>query len=200
MRKKASKPHDVTKQNDTFRGEATVPDATDINTTKTKLHRLLQSATPQPVTETPVTHGMVLPTLLIICLIGTMVPFQTAMSFFSLAAVIAALLLLVSTIWLRHKINKHITVLIAALTLSSLLSGCSPAFSLAVPPEVLQMAQENGFKVHTLRKIGIFGLGLDQATVQTAMAESNIEQVRAIQIDRGHGLISVVTITIAGEV
>jgi hypothetical protein len=174
--------------------------STDINTTKTKLHRLLQSATPQPAPETLPKQSLVLPTLLIFCLIGTMVPFQTAMSFFSLSAVIAALLMLLSMIWLRHRISKHITVLIAALTLSSLLSGCSPAFSLAVPPEVLQMAQENGFKVHTLRKIGIFGLGLDQATVQTAMAESHIEQVRAIQIDRGHGLVSVVTITIAGEV
>jgi hypothetical protein len=142
----------------------------------------------------------VLPTLLIICLLGSMVPFQTAMSFFSLAAVIAALLLLFTVICQRHRISKHITVLIAALTLSSLLSGCSPAFSLTVPPEVLKMAQEHGFKVHTLRKIGIFGLGLDQATVQAAMAESNIEQVRAIQIDRGHGLVSVVVITIAGEV
>jgi hypothetical protein len=142
---------------------------------------------------------MVLHSLLIICLLGTMVPFQTAMIFFSLAAVIAAILLLVSVLSHRQKINKYATAIIAALMLSSVLSGCSPAFSLKMPPELLQIAQENDFKVYTMRKIGVFGLGLKEATVQMAMTESQITQVRAVQIDRGHGLVSVVTITIAGK-
>ncbi len=176
-----------------------MPEITDINTTKTRLHRLMQSATPKPASEGQPKQNRTIQVLLVACLIGTMIPIHTAMVFFSLASVVATLLLLTSILAQKQKINRYISTIIIALAATSIISGCSPAFTFQNSPELLEIAHENDYKIYTLKKIGIFGLGMDQATVETAKAESHIKQVRAIQIDKGHGLVSIITITIAGE-
>ena len=175
-----------------------MPGVTDINTTKSRLHKLLQKATPA-IDVPPNKPSKIIPTLLIICLLGTMIPFQVAMTFFSLSFVTIALLSLI-LIWKNQlRISKYMTTLIVALTVTSVLSGCSPGFTFQTPPELLKIAHENDYQVYTLKKIGVFGLGLDQATVETAQAQSDIKTLRAVQIDKGHGLVSIITITIAGK-
>ncbi len=172
---------------------------TDINTTKTKLHRLLQDATPK-AENSPQKQARIIPALFIICLLGTMLPFQAVVTFFSLGTVTIAILSFI-LLWKNQlHINKYIATLLAALTVTSVLSGCSPAFTFQTPPELIRIAHENHYQIYTMKKIGVFGLGLDQATVEAAHAESAIKDIKAIQIDKGHGLVSIVTITIAGEV
>lgn len=176
-------------------------DMTDINTTKTKLSRLLQSATPktekQP--QKPNALSKIIPTLLIISLLGSMLPFQLVTIFFSLSFVTIALLSLILAWKTQLKMTKSKTALIGALIITSILSGCSPAFTFQSPPELIKFARENNFDVHSIRKIGVFGLGLQDATIATAQAESNIKTVQGAQITEGHGLISIVTVTIAGK-
>nr|WP_321368022.1 hypothetical protein [uncultured Desulfuromusa sp.] len=167
---------------------------TDINTTKTRLHRLLQSATPN--TEPPKTNKTI-PTLLIICLIGTMLPIQIMTTFFSLSFATIALLSLALSWTNRTKIAKRTGTLILALTAVSVMSGCSPAFTFLQPPEMINFAHEHDLEYHSMRKIGMFGL--EDATISACQAESNIKTILATQIDKGHGLISITIITIAGK-
>ena len=141
-----------------------------------------------------------LPTLLIITIIGTMLPFQATMAFFSLGFVTIVLLSLI-LYWKNHlKITRSMIALLFALTATSILSGCSPAFTFQTQPELIKFARENSFEVHTIQKIGVFGLGLEEATIATAQAESNIKTVLGAQINKGHGLISIVIVIIAGKV
>ena len=91
------------------------------------------------------------------------------------------------------------TALIGGLIITSILSGCSPAFTFQTPPELIKFAHENDFDVHSIRRVGIFGLGLQDATIATAQAESEIKTVQGAQISEGHGLISIITVTIAGK-
>lgn len=170
---------------------------TDINTTKTRLHRLLQSATPD--TKTTTVPSKTIPTLLIICLLGTMLPMQALTTFFSLSCVTIALLSLILHLTRQTKITRGAVALIAVLIATSVLSGCSPALTFQAQPELIKFARENKLEFHSIRKIGLLGLGLDAATIATCQADSNIKTVLGAQIDRGHGLISVVTITIAGK-
>lgn len=171
---------------------------TDINTTKTRMQRLLEDIIPHKEPPQPSAISKLLSTLLIISIIGTMLPFQTTMAFFSLSFVTAVLLSLI-LFWLNHQFTKRMTALLLALTVTSILSGCSPAFTFQTPPELIKFANENDFEVHSIRKIGIFGLGLNDATTATAQAESSIKTVQGAQIDRGHGLINIVTVMIAGK-
>jgi len=140
-----------------------------------------------------------LPSLLIITVLGTMLPFQATMAFFSLSFVTIGLLSLI-LYWKNHlKITRSMTALLIALTATSVLSGCSPAFTFQTPPELIKFAHENDFEVHSITKIGIFGLGLEGATIAAAQADSIIKTVQGAQIDRGHGLVNIVTVTIAGK-
>jgi len=148
----------------------------------------------------PQKSNKIIPTLLLIALIGTMLPFQLVSTFFSLSFITITILSLI-LIWKNHfKISKYMTTLIVALTVTSVMSGCSPAFTFQTPPELLKIAHENKYQVYTLKKFGLFGIGTDQATVETAQVQSSIKNVRAVQIDKGFGLVSVVKVTIAGEV
>ena len=168
---------------------------TDINTTKTRLHRLLQSATPKPDGST--STNKLIPTLLIICLIGTMLPIQAMTTFFSLSFATIALLSLILSWTNCAKIAKRTAMLILALTAVSVMSGCSPAFTFQQTPEMINFAHEHDLEYHSMRKIGIFGL--EDATISACQAESNIKTILATQIDKGHGLISITIITIAGK-
>lgn len=176
-------------------------DITDINTTKTRLQRLLQSATPKTneQLQQPNLVSKIIPTLLIISLLGSMLPFQTVTTFFSLSFVTIALISLLLS-WKNQLImTKSKTALIGGLIVTSILSGCSPAFTFQAPPEMITFAHEHDFDVHSIRKIGVFGLGLQDATIAAAQAESNIKTVQGAQISEGHGLISIITVTIAGK-
>ena len=179
----------------------------DIGTTFSKIHNKIKASfiennsnnenLQEPPTPTP--SSKLLPTLMIITIIGTMLPFQATMAFFSLSFVTAVLL---SSIlyWLNHlKVTKSMVALLVALTATSVLSGCSPAFTFQTQPELIKFAHENDFEVHSIRRIGIFGLGLDDATIATAQAESNIKTVQGAQIDRGHGLVNIINVMIAGK-
>ena len=170
---------------------------TDINTTKTKLHRLLQSAAPKQPESTRI--NKLLPTLIIICLLGTMLPFQAAVVFFSMSTATVAVLSLTLLLRSQLKITKSMGALLMALMATSILSGCAPAFTFQSQQELLKFAHENDFNVHSIRRIGVFGLGLDDATIATAQADSTIKTIQGAQIDRGYGLISVTIVTIAGK-
>jgi len=172
--------------------------ATDINTTKTRLHRLLQSVEHKP-TEASKTPSSVIPTLLTICLLGTMLPLQFAVAFFSLSTVTLAGLSLILSLKKQLTFTAATKGLLAALTVTSVLSGCSPAFTFQNQPELIKFAHENQLEFHTIQRVGILGLGLNDATIATAQAESNIKELRGAQVDNGHGLINVVQITIAGK-
>ena len=142
----------------------------------------------------------IIPTLLLIALIGTMIPFQLVTTFFSLSFVTMTILSLI-LIWRNYlRISKYMTTLIVALTATSVMSGCAPAWTFQTSPELIKIAHDHDYQMYTLRKIGILGIGTDMATIEAAQAESDIKNVRAAQIDRGYGLVSIVTITIAGEI
>jgi len=175
-----------------------VTNITDINTTKTRLQRLLQSATPK-TDKQPNLFGKTIPTLLVISLLGSMLPFETVTIFFSLSFATITLFALI-LLWKKQlKITKGKTALISALIITSLLSGCSPAFTFKTPPELIKFAHEHDFDVYTIQKIGVFGLGLQDATIASAQAECDIKTIQGAQITEGHGLISIVTVTIAGK-
>jgi len=178
-----------------------VKDITDITTTRTRLSRLLQSATPKTGKpgQKPTVFGKTIPTLLVISLLGSMLPFQTVTTFFSLSFATIALLSLILSWKNQFKMPRSKTALIGALIITSILSGCSPAFTFKTPPELIKFAHENNFDVHSIRKVGVFGLGLQDATIAAAQAESSIKTVQGAQITEGHGLISIVTVTIAGK-
>ena len=162
-----------------------------------KKHDTSNPAELEPPTPSPTSKH--LPPMMIICLLGTMLPFQTTMAFFSLSFVTTVLLSLI-LYWINHlKITKSMTALLVALTVTSVLSGCSPAFTFQTPPELIKFAHDNNFEVHSIRRIGIFGLGLDDATIATAQADSTIKTVQGAQIDRGHGLVNIIIVTIAGK-
>lgn len=149
--------------------------------------------------QEPNLTSKLLPTIMIICLLGTTLPFQTTMVFFSLSFITIALLSLV-LFWKNHfKITKFMAIQLVALTAISVLSGCSPAFTFQTQPELIKFARENSFEVHSITKIGILGLGLDDATIAAAQAGSTIKTVQGAQIDRGHGLVNIIIVTIAGK-
>ena len=170
---------------------------TDINTTKTRLARLLQSAAPDR--PEPTKANKLLPTLVIICLLGTMLPFQAAVVFFSMSTATIALLSLILMFRSQLKITKSMATLLVALTATSVLSGCAPTFTFQTQQELIKFAHENDFNVHSITRIGVFGLGLDDATIATAQADSDIKTIQGTQIDRGYGLVSVTIVTIAGK-
>ena len=174
---------------------------TDITTRKTRLQRLLQSTTlktRKPVQE-PTVLGKTIPTLLIISLLGSMLPFRIVTIASSLSFATIVLLSLILAWQNQFKMPRSKAAFIGALMVTSILSGCSPAFTFKTPPELIKFANENNFDVHSIRKVGICGLGLQDATIATAQAESNIKTIQGAQISEGHGLISIITVTIAGK-
>jgi hypothetical protein len=172
---------------------------TDINTTKTRLQRLLDSATAKEAPQKTSTASKLIPTLLIITTLGSMLPFQVATAFFSMSfATIASLSLI---LYSKHylQISRKNQLITGALIATSVLSGCSPAFTFQTQPELIKFAHENKLQFHTISRIGVLGFGLDAATIAACQADSNIKTVVGAQIDRGHGLINVINITIAGK-
>lgn len=176
-------------------------DITDIKTTRTKLSRLLESAKPKTgrQTQNPSILSKTIPTLLIISLLGSMLPFQAVTTFFSLSFATIVLLALILAWKNQLTITKSKAAIIGALIATSILSGCSPAFTFNAPRELIKFANERNFDVHSIRKVGVLGLGLQDATIAVAQADSNIKTIQGTQISKGHGLISIVTVTIAGK-
>lgn len=147
----------------------------------------------------PSKQSKTLPITIIICLICTMLPIQAVTTFFSLALATTVLLSGV-LIWKKQvSFGKSSLLTIGALIAMSVLSGCSPAFTFQTQPELIKFAREHNLEYHSIQKFGVFGLGLDRATISACQAESEIKQLRGTQIDRGHGIVSVVIITVAGE-
>jgi len=138
-------------------------------------------------------------TLIVLCLIGTMLPVQAMTTFFSLTFVTSMLLSGLLLIKKQITFNQRKALTIGVLIATSVLSGCSPAFTFHTQPELIKFAHENDLEYHTISKFGIFGLGLDDATIGACQAESGIKNIVGTQVDRGHGLINVVMITVAGK-
>jgi len=140
-----------------------------------------------------------LPTILIICLICTMLPIQAVTTFFSLTFATATLLSGI-LIWKKQiSFGKKNLMTIGALIAMSVLSGCSPAFTFQTQPELIKFAREHNLEYHSIQKVGVLGLGLDSATISACQADSNIKELRGTQVDRGHGIVSIVIITVAGK-
>jgi hypothetical protein len=171
---------------------------TDINTTKTRIARLLSEATPAPKTEQPKAYHT-LWSLLGLSLIGTMLPFQTVVTFFSLTAVMTFSITLL-LIWKKQtRISKPASGLLIALLTASMLSGCSPALFSRTSPEMLELIREQDYRYYTMEKYGIFGLGLDELTIENAQFEGNIETVYVAKLEQGYGIVSMSRITVAGK-
>ena len=54
-------------------------------------------------------------------------------------------------------------------------------------------------KTQTITRSGVFGFGLTDATLEQAQFEGNIEDLVAVKIDRGYGLIGMARISVAGK-
>ncbi len=149
-------------------------------------------------TAKPISHKIAIYALTV-CLIGTMLPTQLVMTFFCLGSVTIMALFLPLIMTRRLIISKRMSTALLALTVMSVLSGCSPAFTAGPTPEMINLARDNNYQVYTWRKISILGIGADQATIEYAQAQSTIKKVYVAQIVRGQGLISIATVTIAGK-
>jgi len=173
---------------------------TDINTNLTKLTRLLERAKPKSWNEEQTLKpNKPLSTLIILCLFGTMLPIQALTTFFSLTFATAMLLSLALIAAKQIKFSRRSAMTIGALTVMSVLSGCSPAFTFQTQPELIKFARDHNLEYHSIQKVGILGLGLDSATISACQADSAIKELRGTQVDRGHGIVSVVIITVAGK-
>jgi len=167
----------------------------DIDTTKTKVARLLAKAKPKTKTNPYPVLWMILG----ISLIGTMLPVQAVVTFFSLTAVTTFLVTLV-LVWKKQlRFSKKATGLLLALFLTSIVTGCSPAIFSQTNPEMIRLIHDRDYKYFSTQHYGIFGLGLDDLTIENAQFEGNIETVYVAKIEQGYGIISVSRITVAGE-
>ena len=168
---------------------------TDIETTKTKIARLLSKATPR-VESHPYPA---LWTVLGISLIGTMLPFRATVTFFSLTAVIAFIVTLI-LLWKKQlRFSKSATAILTALLATSILTGCSPALFGRNNPELYQLIQERDYKYFSMQEFGVFGLGLDDLNISNAQLEGDIETVYVARIDNNYGIVSISRITVAGK-
>jgi len=135
-----------------------------------------------------------LKTALIISLICTMLPIQAATLFFSFMSISIFIALIKTT-----KPAKHLTATISALAIVSVLSGCGPVLFNEELPDFFGLQRQTNLKTYTITRIGAFGLGFSDATPEQAQFEGNIEELTAVKIDRGYGLISMVRISVAGK-
>lgn len=173
---------------------------TDLNTTATRISRLLDKARPAKSPEEP--HAKTstqLNSLLVMALIGTMMPAQIAVAFFSFTFLVTAILYIILA-WIGHvRISKRIIISTIVLTLISSLSGCTPALVSRMPQDMAQLIKDRDYKYYSIQKFGIFGLGTDDITVENAQFEGNIETVYVCKIERGYGIVSLSRVTVAGK-
>ncbi|WP_020675308.1 hypothetical protein [Geopsychrobacter electrodiphilus] len=138
--------------------------------------------------------------LIPVLLICTMLPIDAAAVFLSLTAAIT-IMITIAAAWQKIIIlNKSTTQIIAGLAIVSILSGCGPVlFGTPNDLSFFDLGHHPDVKTYTVQKVGVFGFGLEGATVETAMKEADIKNVIAMQTVRGYGLISMSRITIAGK-
>jgi len=163
-----------------------------------KIVQAFADAIDTPKEKTPPRQPVLL-TLICFSLVGTMLPFQPVVTFFSLAAV-TSLVLSLLLFWKKQlHFNKATNLSIAGLFLASTLSGCSPAFFTQVTPEMVDIIQQRKYDLHTMQKYSLFGIGLEKINIENAQFEGNIETVYLAKIEHGYGLISLSRITVAGK-
>jgi hypothetical protein len=168
----------------------------DINTTKTRIARLLSEAT--PTAEQPKFLNISW-SLLVASLIGTMLPFKILVTFFSLLTVITTLIGLVLILKKQISVSRPAAVMLVALLTTSVLSGCAPAIFGNNSSELYNLIQQRDYKYHSMQKVGVFGLGLDELTIGNAQLEADIETVYVAKLTEGYGIVSLSRITVAGE-
>ena len=172
---------------------------TDIPTNKTKLKRLLESASPKnghkPHPKNDQSGVVYAAPAFIVC---TMIPIPKTAIFFSMCAVIV--IAIIAAAWAQDaiRVTKRTWTLIIGLSLVSVVSGCSPLLTDNFPKEFIDL-NGKATKIHTLQRVGFLGLGLDDITIDTARKEAHLKSVVAVKEVRGYGLISVARITVAGK-
>lgn len=150
--------------------------------------------TPKEITPTQ-TVGWLIPLLLI----GTMLPFQIAVAFFSFTSTLTLIALFFIVKKRKSKINTPAKAMVTALIITSILSGCGPVLFNETLPDFGGLERRTDIKTNTITRVGAFGFGLKDATPEQAQLEGNIEDLVAIKIDRGYGLISMARISVAGK-
>ncbi len=172
-----------------------MPNVTDIDTRKTRIARLLQDAT--DVSAVPAKSSLY--KILGISLLGTMLPLQAATVLFSITSILICIALLMRNTKTSAKLNRPMISLAAGLVLISSLSGRGPALYTEELPDLFGIERQTDIKTHTITRFGIFGLGLSNATPEQAQLKGDIEDLVAVKIDRGYGLISMARISVAGK-
>lgn len=175
-----------------------VQDITDINTKKTRIARLLSEATSVPAVEQSKPQ-LTLLTFLALGLIGTMLPFQTLVAFFSIISLSITIIYLTLAWKKQAHFSKRASAILVALVLTSVLSGCGPVLFNEEVPDFFGLDRHTDLKTHTITRIGAFGFGLKDATPEQAQLEGGIIDLTAVKIDRGYGLISMARISVAGK-
>lgn len=170
---------------------------TDINR-RAKLARMLHELGPQnQKNDKPKQH--IILALICFSLIGTMLPFQMVVTFFSLASV-TALALSLLLFWKNQiHFSKTANLTIAVLLLASIVSGCSPALLSHTSPEMLELIREREYQYHTMEKYSLFGLGMDKVSIENVQFEGDIETVYVAKIEHGYGIVSLSRVTVAGK-
>ncbi len=159
--------------------------------------KAIQSS-PDTPDEQPPPH-YTLWSLIGLSLIGTMLPFKVAVIFFSLVAVTSFIITLLLILKKQLRFNKPASGALVALLATSILSGCAPALFSKNSPELLQLIKDREYKYFSLQKYGIFGLGLDEVTIENAQFEGDIETVYVAKLEHGYGIVSVSRMTVAGK-
>jgi len=102
-------------------------------------------------------------------------------------------------IWKKQlRFSRPASGILVALLAVSILSGCAPMFAMP-SPEIYQLIKEREYKHYTIQKYAIFGLGLDELTIETAQFEGDIETVYVAKLEQGYGIVSVGRVTVAGK-
>lgn len=59
-----------------------------------------------------------------------------------------------------------------------------------ISPEMLQLTRERDYKYYSMKKYGVFELGLDKLTIENAQCAGNIATVYAAKLEQGYGIVS----------
>ena len=175
-----------------------MPDVTDINTKKTSISRLLSEVTSVPAAEQSMPQ-LTLLTFLALALIGTMLPVHVLVAFFSIVSLCITTLYL-SLVWKKQaRFSNRASGILVALVLTSVMSGCGPVLFTESIPDFFGLERRADIRTHTITRFGMFGFWVTRATPEQAQYEANIEDLVAVKIDRGYGLISMARISVAGK-
>ncbi len=138
-------------------------------------------------------------TFLAIALIGTMLPFQTVVAFFSIIS-LSITIIYMTLIWKKQaRFSKRASGILIALVMTSVMSGCGPVLFTESIPDFFGLERKADIKTQTITRFGAFGFGLSDATAEQAQLEGDITELVAVKIDRGYGLISMARISVAGK-